>query len=56
MARDPVCGSYVSSSTPFKGEVDGETMYFCSEECMEEFEYHADEYLEQSEEKARLED
>lgn len=44
MPRDPVCGQYVEEHTPFKTEREGgETRYFCSEECLEEYEYEQEE-------------
>lgn len=48
MPRDPICGQYVDEKTPFKSEMDGETRYFCSEECQEEFEFGVedDEFVE----------
>lgn len=33
LKRDPVCGTYVSTSTSLKKSVGGETLYFCSAEC-----------------------
>ena len=46
MPRDPVCGRTVEKTTPYKDGLNGETYYFCSAECMEEFEYSADEAIE----------
>lgn len=56
MPRDPVCGQYVDENTPFQGETVGETKYFCSEECMEEYEYHFEDYPEPVKESPKDED
>ena len=38
MAIDPVCGMEVDeNAAPATAEYDGETYYFCSEKCREEF-------------------
>ncbi len=39
MPRDPICGQYVEENTPYSSDIDGETRYFCSQECLEEFEF-----------------
>jgi hypothetical protein len=31
--RDPVCGTYVAESTPFRLQVSGATHYYCSDAC-----------------------
>ena len=31
--KDPVCGTYVPESTPFREVASGGTVYFCSENC-----------------------
>lgn len=31
------CGTYVLTSTKFKGEIDGKPAYFCSEACQKAF-------------------
>lgn len=33
--KDPVCGTYVAESTPFRQNVSGQTFYYCSEACRE---------------------
>ena len=33
--KDPVCGTYVAESTPFRRQLAGETFYYCSESCRE---------------------
>ena len=50
MPRDPVCGRTVDKDTPFKDALNGETYYFCSIDCLEEFEYSVDESVEPVEE------
>ena len=37
LVRDPVCGTYIQQSRALRGEADGKTHYFCSEECKEKF-------------------
>lgn len=36
-AIDPICGMTVDTSTALHAERDGETSYFCSEECRKKF-------------------
>lgn len=31
--KDPVCGTYVAESTPFRREASGQTFYYCSGDC-----------------------
>ena len=31
--KDPVCGTYVAESTPYRRQVSGDTFYYCSDEC-----------------------
>jgi YHS domain-containing protein len=31
--RDPVCGTFVAESTPFRRQVAGSIFYYCSENC-----------------------
>lgn len=50
MPKDAVCGNYVSTDTPFKRDMEGQTYWFCSSECAEEFEYNYEDYLEIEEE------
>lgn len=33
--KDPVCGTYVSESTPFRRQKNGTTVYYCSTACRE---------------------
>jgi YHS domain-containing protein len=33
--KDPVCGTYVAESTPFRRQVSGQTYYYCSSACKE---------------------
>jgi len=33
--KDPVCGTYVAESTPFRRQSSGQTFYYCSEACRE---------------------
>ncbi|HZQ54648.1 MAG TPA: hypothetical protein VFB14_20775 [Bryobacteraceae bacterium] len=33
--KDPVCGTYVAESTPFRGQVGGRRFYYCSDACRE---------------------
>ena len=33
--KDPVCGTYVVESTPFRRQTAGQTFYYCSEACRE---------------------
>ncbi len=37
LRKDPVCGTYVATSTPFQKSVHGETHFFCSEDCKAKF-------------------
>jgi YHS domain-containing protein len=37
LKKDPVCGTFISSSTPLQKRVGGETYYFCSAECRDKF-------------------
>ena len=32
--KDPVCGTYVVESTPFRRQAGSTAFYFCSEECL----------------------
>ena len=31
--KDPVCGTYVAESTPYRRQVSGDTFYYCSDTC-----------------------
>lgn len=33
--KDPVCGTYVAESTPFRQHIMGQMFYYCSESCRE---------------------
>ncbi len=33
--RDPVCGTFVPESTPFRRDVSGSTFYYCSKACQQ---------------------
>jgi YHS domain-containing protein len=33
--KDPVCGTYVAESTPFRRQAAGQSFYYCSEACRE---------------------
>jgi YHS domain-containing protein len=33
--KDPVCGTYVAQSTPFRRQASGQTFYYCSNDCKE---------------------
>jgi YHS domain-containing protein len=33
--KDPICGTYVAESTPFRQHVVGQVFYYCSEACRE---------------------
>jgi YHS domain-containing protein len=37
LKKDPVCGTYVSTSGSLSRRVGGEMVYFCSAECREKF-------------------
>jgi YHS domain-containing protein len=37
LKKDPVCGTYVSTSVAVTRNVNGETVYFCSNECRNKF-------------------
>lgn len=37
LKKDPVCGTFISTSTEFQKKVGGETYYFCSPECRDKF-------------------
>ena len=36
-ARDPVCGMFVSTELSHKLEEGGQTLHFCSQECLERY-------------------
>ena len=37
LKRDPVCGTFVATSTAFKKTVRGETIHFCSADCRDKY-------------------
>ena len=37
LKRDPVCGTFVATSTSMRKIVEGETLYFCSPECRDKY-------------------
>ena len=37
MAKDPICGMTVDESAPLRAERNGQTFYFCSENCQQKF-------------------
>ena len=37
LKRDPVCGTYVSTATPFKKTANGQVLHFCSAECRDKY-------------------
>jgi YHS domain-containing protein len=37
MPRDVACGAEVDTGTPFKLVLGGQTYYFCSQECLDDF-------------------
>jgi YHS domain-containing protein len=39
LKKDPVCGTYVSTSASVTRTVDGQLLHFCSKECRDK--YHA---------------
>ena len=41
LTQDPVCLTYVSKEGAISSQHDGETHYFCSQHCANEFENHA---------------
>ena len=45
VAKDPVCGMEVDTSTNLKIEHQGTTYYFCGKGCMLDFQEDPDKYL-----------
>jgi YHS domain-containing protein len=37
LKKDPVCGTFISTSTSISKQVRGETYYFCSQACRDKF-------------------
>ena len=44
MNRDPICGKEVDAATPYQSEYNGQTYYFCSAACQEQFEQHPERF------------
>lgn len=40
-ARDPVCGMFVSTELSRKLKLGGQTLHFCSQECLERYQKNA---------------
>lgn len=41
MVRDPECGTFVSTELSHRLRKGGETLHFCSEDCLEKYRAHA---------------
>jgi YHS domain-containing protein len=41
MARDPVCGMFVSTEVSHRLKWKGQTLHFCSAECLQKYQSHA---------------
>jgi YHS domain-containing protein len=41
MVKDPVCGTYLPRSDAIRKTIGGRTLYFCSQECLSEFNRNA---------------
>lgn len=37
MVEDPVCGTFIPVNDAVKGRIQGQDHYFCSKDCLEEF-------------------
>lgn len=37
LKRDPVCGTFIATSTPHQKTVRGERVYFCSQDCQDQY-------------------
>jgi YHS domain-containing protein len=37
LVEDPLCHTYVPLSQAFRTEIDGETLYFCSQKCLDQY-------------------
>jgi YHS domain-containing protein len=37
LKKDPICGTFISTTTAFQKAVQGETYYFCSTQCRDQF-------------------
>ncbi|BDB99296.1 MAG: YHS domain-containing protein [Saccharolobus sp.] len=42
---DPVCGMEVNEKSPYKTMYKGKVYYFCSPQCLREFQKNPEEYL-----------
>ena len=38
LVEDPLCHTYVPIGDAFRTEIDGKTVYFCSQKCLEQYE------------------
>lgn len=45
MAKDPTCGMEVEETEAFELEYNGQTYYFCSEACREDFQNNPTQYI-----------
>ncbi len=45
MERDVICGMWVEQTTSFKSEFEGQTYYFCSADCQQEFDDDPERYV-----------
>jgi len=45
MAKDPICGVEVDEKSAPQAEYQGETYYFCCEECKKAFQKEPEKYL-----------
>jgi YHS domain-containing protein len=37
LVEDPYCNAYVPISQAFRMEIDGKTLYFCSQKCLDQY-------------------
>jgi len=37
LVKDPCCGTYVPINSAFKATLNGKTLYFCSNKCLEKY-------------------
>ena len=47
MVKDPVCGMMVDQTTSAQSTYNGQTYYFCSQECKDKFDKDPDRYTKQ---------
>jgi YHS domain-containing protein len=45
MPKDPVCGTEVPETVPYRFTYKGVTYYFCCEHCLREFERRPEHYV-----------